>query len=244
MGYAALSQETGIPERTLRDHMRWLVDNDWLSQRRKSPMDATTVWTVNVARVDAAESAGSIRQPDPAGSADSIRQPADTADSTRQDSPTLDAAGSADSTYIREEEDGGDVAYSGSEQHQQKSDEGVTDGVSPPGAVTRHVTTEPLSLPDFPWWAKQHYLLSGLDEVAQSRWMQAWRTVAAQQGTSWTANDHLTLYLARCGELKKKPNPEEWIRWFAQDEQKAQQELRLRREEKDQSQRPTNPDWQ
>jgi hypothetical protein len=241
MGYALLSERTGVPERTLRDHMKWLCDQGWLSQRRKSPMDATTVWQVRANRVDAAGSADSIRTPDPAGSADSIRDPADSADSIRQDPPTLDAAGSADSSYKKEEElHGGDVTYSGTEQQPQVSDEGVTmNGAVAPPAHNAGVTNPP-----FPWWARSHHLLVDITPEEQHRWLRAWDTITAQIGTSWDANGHLTHYLARCEELKKSPRPEEWVRWFAQDEQKAQQELRLRREQMDEAQRPGNPDWQ
>jgi hypothetical protein len=78
----------------------------------------------------------------------------------------------------------------------------------------------------------------------QGKWLRAWRTVTSQIGTSWDGNTHLTRYLARCEELKKIPRPEEWVRWFTEDEQKAQQELRLRREQVELADRPGNPDWQ
>jgi hypothetical protein len=42
----------------------------------------------------------------------------------------------------------------------------------------------------------------------------------------WDPGQNLTKYLARCKERKKKPNPDEWVRWFAEDDLKAQREAK------------------
>jgi hypothetical protein len=242
MGYGALSDLTGIPERTLREHTKWLVEQGYLSRRRKSPMIATTVWTLEVAAVDAAGSADSIREPDPAGSADSIRGSAVSAGSMRQDLPDLDAAGSADSSF-KKEELGGAVTYSGTEQQQPStSSEDVKDEAhtpaSQPGTVTRPVTT----LPQFARAA-----LGNLDNGAKAEWVSAWQTIAEQvtEETLWDPIGHLTRYFVRCKQLRKEPTPDEWMRWYTEDEAKARREYRIERENhRDAAQESHNPFWQ
>jgi hypothetical protein len=109
---------------------------------------------------------------------------------------------------------------------------------SQPGTVTRPVTT----LPQFARAA-----LGNLDNGAKAEWVSAWQTIAEQvtEETLWDPIGHLTRYFVRCKQLRKEPTPDEWMRWYTEDEAKARREYRIERENhRDAAQESHNPFWQ
>lgn len=254
MSYAVLSERTGVSERTLRDHTKWLRDHGHLSSRRRSTMDATQVWSVHLdgepgtgeddADPDPADSAASSDGPetaDPAASTDApAHTPAETADpaaSIRQISPHLDAADSAASLSVEEElttkNDGGAVGEVPTEQQQRHNECDATDA-----GVPRAISP----VPPFPRWATSHRLLIQSTPQQQQDWWQAWVTVHGIESVQ-DRNLSLTHYLARCGELRKSPSPHEWVRWFTEDEGKERRRITAeqQRARQETAGRPTNP---
>lgn len=122
MTQAEIGQRVGIPERTLRDHLKWLLDHGHLRKSRVSRSDATSVWEVTLDgnKSEQLYEHETIRQISPdRDDAPSEEEPShgQTGQKHVADSAGSDAADSAGSSYKNPEEDAA-VTYSGTEQQQ------------------------------------------------------------------------------------------------------------------------------
>lgn len=81
--------------------------------------------------------------------------------------------------------------------------------------------------PPFPKFAQKELrnLVPDLNDSTANEWTTAWNTAHATY-RELEPILHLTKYLARCREAKRKPSVTEWLKWFVEDEQKERRASR------------------
>lgn len=129
------------------------------------------------------------------------------------------------------------------EEDQQEGSDLTFDGGA---GLSSEVSTEAASqvgTPGFPMFARAALDALNPTDTEKHEWNRAWFTITALENVTWDATLHLTKYLARCKELRKRPNPTEWTRWYVEDEAKAATELAERRRTTHDD-NTTNPYWE
>lgn len=83
---------------------------------------------------------------------------------------------------------------------------------------------------DIPLHVQQHTLAFVTSPDEQARWRLAWSEVHTL-AREWDPIAHLLKYLAKCRKQGRTITPEDWLAWFAEDEQDARAKARERAEQ-------------
>jgi len=221
MPYEELTQRTGITDRTLRSHVKWLRENGHLSSRRSSRMDATQVWEVHLdgeVSVEVAESATSTD--DPRESDDDHVAESATSDvaesatsSSKNKEPLIDSPDADASPFV----DGEVAGFEG--------DLTSSSGGSKPDAMKVEPTIPLMAPRPFPL-AEQDNLIAWFKVTNGDSWVAAWNSaVASPTNIHYDPQVHLAEYLIKCKDQNRQPRPDLWLKFFIEDRQTYAQRL-------------------
>lgn len=93
------------------------------------------------------------------------------------------------------------------------------------GGEVLEVTTRGYSVIEKPFPAFAKARLGDLPYDQRRAWLVAWESVDSV-AREWDPAMNLTKYFARCRELRRQPQPDEWVRWFTEEELKARREAK------------------